>query len=260
MAVLDYAITIKLFSYLLHALGNIRIGSISSTIADVTALKRQNQLYDNKYFLVDLAASVISFLVSTFGLLVTCCAKSSNIIRIYAVLFALLVILQIAHIVYICFFVASYQGTYISTCIDALKSNGNSTDSSNCSSEFRTFAAPWIISYALGTIISIYFAFVINSYATYCKNRDKVTPKRARLIRIYSILFSTIVAIAVLLDICGTVAIVLFFNHDVITWVLANAVDIIISIHFALVINAYTATEHGSKENKDNNLDMNNDE
>ncbi|CAG8766864.1 1450_t:CDS:2, partial [Dentiscutata heterogama] len=36
--------------------------------------------------------------------------------------------------------------------------------------------------------------------------------------------------------------------HDVITWILANVVDIIISIHFALVIAAYAA-EHGSKEN-----------
>ncbi|CAG8650678.1 10171_t:CDS:2 [Cetraspora pellucida] len=55
-----------------------------------------------------------------------------------------------------------------------------------------------------------------------------------------------IVSIAVLFDICAIIAIILFFNHDVLAWVAADLVDIIIAVHFALVVAAYSA---GSKEN-----------
>ncbi|CAG8594475.1 12307_t:CDS:2 [Gigaspora margarita] len=57
-------------------------------------------------------------------------------------------------------------------------------------------------------------------------------------------------AITILLDICGIIAYVLFYNHDVLAWIVSTLVDIIIAIHFALVISAYAAGE--SSKGSDN--------
>ncbi|KAF0555797.1 hypothetical protein F8M41_016788 [Gigaspora margarita] len=153
--------------------------SIISAIADVAVIKNTEQLYDKRYYVVDLVASAITFLITTFGLFVTCCAKSSTIIKIYAVLFAILVVIQIAHLIYMCIFIATYHDSYMSTCLSTIKSS-NSTDditgSNACNAEFKKFAAPWVIGYVLAAILSIYFAFVINRYAKHCKSNEKISP------------------------------------------------------------------------------------
>ncbi|RIB30913.1 hypothetical protein C2G38_2026499 [Gigaspora rosea] len=64
--------------------------------------------------------------------------------------------------------------------------------------------------------------------------------------------YNSIVAITILLDICGIIAFVLFYNHDVLAWIVSTLVDIIIAIHFALVISAYAAGENSKGDHSTN--------
>ncbi|CAG8592406.1 4147_t:CDS:2, partial [Cetraspora pellucida] len=83
----------------------------------------------------------------------------------------------------------------------------------------------------------IYFSFVVSAYATQCKkNNEKIVPLQT----------DTGKTIAVLFDICAIIAIILFFNHDIFAWVVADIVDIIIAVHFALVVAAYYAQSKGN--------------
>ncbi|RIB25605.1 hypothetical protein C2G38_2067016 [Gigaspora rosea] len=89
----------------------------------------------------------------------------------------------------------------------------------------------WLIFSILGFLVAIFGLFAIFSKNEYQKNN---------YLRFYNISFSIFAIIAILLDISGIVLVALYFKHDVVFWIVAFAVDIIVLIHFALVINSFT--------------------
>ncbi|KAF0525302.1 hypothetical protein F8M41_014638 [Gigaspora margarita] len=63
---------------------------------------------------------------------------------------------------------------------------------------------------------------------------------KTEYLKFYNICFRIFAIIAILLDIGGIILVALYFKHDVVFWIVAFVVDIIVLTHFALVINSFS--------------------